>query len=145
MPHGRVLTEEIKKRITELAGKGLSDPEIAGALKIDTDTVRKYKGEKTDVQQNKVDPGPVKADRERRHRASRKRDDQKEGEPACPNSQYPTTDGDRINFVGGKKHGGEMTKDGNNKEDFEYECPACHHQWNGNPAECPKCHKLLQE
>jgi len=30
-------------------------------------------------------------------------------------------------------------------QEFEWECPFCHHQWNGSPDECPKCRKSLQE
>ena len=144
MPRGRVLTEGIKKRIKELVEKGLSDPEIAGALRIDKDTVYKYKGEKTDVQQNKIDPGPVEADRKRRHRAPSPDHDQKDGEQPCPNSQFNSSE--RIEFIGGKKHVGEnetMTKEG--KEDLEFECPKCHHQWNGKPDKCPSCGAELQE
>ena len=145
MPRGRVLTEEIKKRIAELADRGLSNHEISGALRIDTDTVNKYRGEKTDVQQNKVDPGPVKTHRKRRHRAPSEDHDQKDGEQPCPNSQFNSAE--RIEFVGGKKHvnSGDESMSKDEKEEKEYECPKCHHQFNGDPSKCPKCGAELQE
>lgn len=31
------------------------------------------------------------------------------------------------------------------KESFEWECPKCHHQFNGDPEKCPKCGAELQE
>lgn len=145
MARGRVLTEEIKKRIRELAAKDLNVKEIAGALKINVDTVRKYMEAKKDVREPENVPGPEKKAGKRRPRIPRSDQAAESGEQPCPNSQYSSSE--RINFTGGKKHlnnGGSetMTKD---EKDFDFECPKCHHKWNGSPEKCPKCGAELQE
>lgn len=148
MPRGRVLTAEIKIRIGELNDRGLTAGEIAGALRINKDTVRKYLEVKKDVQQNKTNPGPAETDRERRHRAPRKRQDQKEPGETSPDSQHHSTE--RINFIGGKKHlktGGSenMNKKEEETETIRYVCPKCNHKWVGSPDKCPSCGVELQE
>ncbi len=78
---------------------------------------------------------------------------------------------DKIVFIGGKKHHEKNTKKPQDNEDhdpqdheesgdenenntttkeemqqeFEWECPGCHHQWNGYMLECPDCGMKLQE
>jgi len=36
-----------------------------------------------------------------------------------------------------------MSKEG--KEEFEWKCPKCGHEWNGSADKCPKCGADLQE
>jgi len=148
MPRGRVLTAETKKKILKLIVVGLTDGEIAAALKISSDVVHKMRKNK-DVKKDVGEPKNI-------HGSEQKTGKQRR--PGDPDSNKPAEDrrpagdhvedivsaGDRINFTGGKKHGGNETMN-KEKEEFEYECPACHHQWNGSPAACPKCGKLLQE
>lgn len=64
---------------------------------------------------------------------------------------------DKIVFIGGKKHKGKNTKKSGSEnendtmtkeetqQEFEWECPKCGHQWDGNPDKCPKCEAELQE
>lgn len=149
MPRGRVLTEEIKKRIGELADRGLTAGEIAGALRIDTDTVRKYMEVKKhgNVRRNVENPGSEKTDRERGAGAPGESIDRKESRESEHHTTDDHTAGEgKITFTGGKKHkqGGSETMN-KEKEEFEWECPKCHHQFNGSHDKCPKCGADLQE
>ena len=42
-----------------------------------------------------------------------------------------------IKFIGGKKHMGK--KGDPDPEEFEYECPHCHHEFNEKSDTCPSC------
>jgi len=151
MPRGRVLTAETKKKILKLIVVGLTDGEIAAALKISSDVVhkmRKNTGGKKDVGEPENHSGFKQKTRARGDQdPDRNKPQEKPGE-SRDRSENNIPAGETITFTGGKKHkqnGGSETMNKNEKEEFEYECPACHHQWNGSPAECPKCGKLLQE
>jgi rubrerythrin len=153
MPRGRVLTEETKKKIQKLIIVGLSDTEIGAALKISSDVVHKLRkntgGKKDGNGRGSIkNNGSEKTDRERGAEAPGDAIDRKESrEPEHHNSDDHTAGG-KITFTGGKKHqqGGktDMSKE-SKEESFEWECPFCHHQFNGSDQECPKCGKLLQE
>jgi rubrerythrin len=147
------ITQAQKDRIAALAASGLSISEIAGALKISADTVRneiiKQRMEVKNVEKHKSTVGSEKTDRKRSRPGapSDPKPAENRGEPQ-PHSTNDHSDGETsISFVGGKRHKGEgekMSKDGT-KEEFDWECPSCHHQFNGNPDKCPKCGKDLQE
>jgi len=154
MPRGRVITAEIKKKILQLIIVGLTDTEIAAALKISSDVVHKYRKNK-EVEKSDGSIKNDKAGHTNNGAAGKRRgrvpdDHQREerrGEPEHHNPDNHTA-GETINFTGGKKHTNGEKTDMSNKEEkteYQYECPACHHQWNGSPAACPKCGKLLQE
>ena len=149
MPRGRVLTEETKKKIQKLIIVGLTDGEIAAALKISSDVVhklRKKKEEKTDVGKPENHHGSEQKTRKRRPRDPDGHKPAEDRRPASDHVENIVSAGDRITFTGGKKHQGgktDMSKDG--KEEFEFECPKCHHQFNGDPSKCPKCGADLQE
>ena len=149
MPCGRVLTAEIKKRIRELADRGLTAGEIAGALHINTDTVRKYldvkKEVKNVVRKSIKNIGSEKTDRKRGAGDPGDSLSEKGGREPEHHTPDDHAAGKTISFTGRKKHGGSETMNKEKEESFEWECPTCHHQWNGSAAECPKCHKLLQE
>ncbi len=152
MPRGRALTAEIKKKIQQLIIVGLSDTEIGLALKISSDVVHKLRKNKDvkkhgNVRRNVENHGSEKTDRERGAGAPGDSIDRKENRESDNHVTSDHTAGETINFTGGKKHqkGGSETMNKESKEDFEFECPFCHHQWNGSAAECPKCGKLLQE
>ena len=148
MPRGRVLTEEIKKRIGELADRGLTAGEIAGALRINTDTVRKYLEVKKDVGEPENHHGSEQKAGKRGDRDPDSHQPAEDRRPAIDHTEnIIPAGGEKITFIGGKKHQGGKTDMSNKegKEDFEYECPKCHHQFNGTPDKCPKCGAELQE
>jgi rubrerythrin len=152
MPRGRVLTEETKKKIQKLIIVGLSDTEIGAALKISSDVVhklRKNKDVKKDgnVRRNVENHGSEKTDRERGAETTGDSIDRKERRESDHHVTSEHTAGETITFTGGKKHlknGGSETMN-KEKEEFEFECPKCHNQWNGSPNKCPKCGADLQE
>jgi rubrerythrin len=149
MARGKLINTEIKKRIVELAAHGLTDGEIAGALRISSDVVKKYRGEKKDgsesTKSNIEAAGPKRPAGSRRHRDPGDNLGEKEPGESCNNNHDLA--GEKIVFVGGKKHGDKTMKNEQKegKEEFEWECPGCHHQWNGTPDKCPKCGKELKE
>ena len=149
MPLGRVLTEETKKRIIQLIAAGLSDTEIGLALKISADSVRKIrkqKGEKKHVGESEDHHG---SKQKTRSRGIEDPDGDKPAEDKWPAGDHVkdiVPAGESISFIGGKKHqhGGHKTMN-KEKEELEWECPKCHHQFNGEPKKCPKCGADLQE
>jgi rubrerythrin len=152
MAKRKLITQDQKTRIADLAAKGLTDIEIAGALKIAADTVRKYK-QKMEVKKDGSEStksnieaaGPKRPAGSRRHRDPGDNLGEKEPGESCNNNHDLA--GEKIVFVGGKKHGDKTMKNEQKegKEEFEWECPGCHHQWNGTPDKCPKCGKELKE
>jgi len=151
MPRGRVLTEETKKKIQKLIIVGLSDTEIGAALKISSDVVhklRKNTGGKKDGNGRRSikNNGSEKTDRDGGAETSGDSIDRKESrEPEHHNSDDHTAGEGKITFTGGKKHqqGGKTDKEG--KEEFDWKCPKCGHEWNGSADECPQCKTKLQE
>jgi len=151
MPRGRVITAEIKKKILQLIIVGLTDTEIAAALKISSDVVHKYRKNK-DVKKDVGEPenhhgSEQKTGKHRRHRDPDSNKPAEDRRPAGDHIENTVPAGGRINFTGGKKHtnGGktDMSKEG--KEEFEWKCPKCGHEWNGSADKCPKCGADLQE
>lgn len=150
MPRGRVLTEETKKKIQKLIIVGLSDTEIGAALKISSDVVhklRKNKDVKKDVGEPENHHGSKQKTGKRRPRDTDSHKPSEDQQPVVDHIENTVPAGEKkLIFTGGKKHKGgktDMSKDG--KEDFEFECPKCHHQFNGSPDKCPKCNAELQE
>ena len=148
MSRGRVLTEVIKKRILELADHELNVTEIAGALHINSDTVRKYLGGKKDVGKLKDHHGSKQKTRKRR--PGDPDSDKHKEDPGKPIDQSKdlVSAGESINFTGGKKYQGgtdTMNKKEDPEKELEWECPACHHKFDGDPSKCPNCGKFLTE
>jgi rubrerythrin len=158
MAKRKLITLDQKKRIADLVVKGLSDSEVAGALKISSETVRKIRLDNNIVAKEvkKNEPirrhvennGSEKTDRERGAGAPGdpiRREESRE--PEHHNSDDHTAGEGKITFTGGKKHqqGGktDMSKEG--KEEFDWKCPKCGHEWNGSADECPQCKTKLQE
>ncbi|EMR75603.1 hypothetical protein MBGDF03_00150 [Thermoplasmatales archaeon SCGC AB-540-F20] len=69
------------------------------------------------------------------------RPSQNETDQALDITERPSPDNDnedepeRINFIGGRKFKTEEPE----KEEFDWECPDCGHEFNGNPSNCPEC------
>jgi hypothetical protein len=56
-------------------------------------------------------------------------------------SEGPTgnTQSNGIKFIGGKKNMANKKENDPGPEEFEYECPHCHHEFNERSDTCPSC------
>jgi len=147
MAKRKLITQDQKKRIADLLAKGLSDSEVAGAMKINSETVRKYrldnniiaKKAKKIVRKLDKNIGSEKTDRDDGagapgdplyNKGGREPDDHTTGDHSI---------GKAICFTGGrKKHGGDTMKN-EEKEEKDYTCPKCGGEFNGKPVKCPSC------
>ena len=135
MPKKISQAQELK--IYKMHHEGLSNSEIARALKINEKTIRNYVGEREN-DSSKTTTKPKKT--RRKPRGS--------GDPSDPGSEERSREsehtdqdhhalGEGITFTGGRKTGG--TEPMTEKNEKEWQCPECGHQFDGKLAKCPNC------
>lgn len=114
---------------------GFTNNEISRALKIDSKTVRNYRGEKKDVKPRK---NSVKSPPQKENKISNGAGDGSGGE--INQNENIGSGGEEIEFIGGKE---DMTKkDSETKEEANTElnlCGNCNKEVKGTPEKCPHC------
>ena len=114
-----------------IAGNPIAGNPIAGELREGKKDVQSSKTTKIkkDAGKSEGDEAPDNIESERGERSS-----------VDQHGNLPEGSGEGIKFIGGKKH---MGKKGENQdqapEEFEYECPHCHHEFNEKSDTCPSC------
>jgi hypothetical protein len=151
MSRKRRLTAAQTARVVSLNAKGLQAGEIAEAVGISADSVRKIlkiKKEVVNVRGHTENNGDLKKTKNIGGGGSSDIVKPSE-EPGLCDDHVKNSDG--IKFIGGSKHtekgeNGTMKNESEKKEkeDFEYECPKCHRQFNGDPSTCPGCGASLE-
>ena len=137
MPKKISQAQELK--IYKMHHEGLSNSEIARALKINEKTIRNYVGEREN-DSSKTTTKPKKTHRKPRGA----------GNPSDPGSEERSREsehsdqdhhasGEGITFTGGRKTGGNNAMNKEQVAEKQWKCPSCGHEWDGSPDKCPSC------
>lgn len=147
------LTDKKLAKIQILIDQGFSNTEIARAIGVSGETIRKFRGGNNIVKKRKKNNGASEISRKRGDRNTRdNRGKSRKREPK-PVDTDPSAIGsgpinlkeperetgeNGINFIGGKKTMGKETD-----PEKEWTCPSCGAEFNGTPEKCPSCGKEL--
>lgn len=127
MPKNKALSENKKLQIAEHYNKGeLSVGAIAENLGVSLRTVHNYKDHTEEL--------PSESIVEPENKSIKSDGSLDSNEEALSNDDH-IEEPKRINFIGGKKFKTEEPE----KEEFDWECPDCGHEFNGDLSHCPNC------